>query len=378
MSIEVRQARLSDWPALASFLAEAYGDLALYKGEERWTWQFVSNPSGDRANGSFVPVWIALDGDRVVGQIAVQEASLKVEDHLYNAGWIVDVMILPGYRGQGLGHRLHAAVVDSTPLSVTLTMAPATRRLAEKAGCITLGPVRQFTRWTRLDPDAVYRYMMVRTSTRPLLRTWAGLACRIGLFHRFVPPVINPLLRLRNTLQRSRLRVGPTEIVEVDRFDENIDSLWQRVRRDYPVIFPRERRYLNWRFVDCPQLKYRRFVACRNGQTVGYVVLRRCEPVELPLGVIVDLFAARHDLGTVEDLLRHTVRFFGDEVAALDCATSIPEFETTLRRFGFFATRIARPTCVCADEDLRARLQDLNGDWFFSKGDHDWDQIHLA
>jgi hypothetical protein len=75
MAIEVRQATLGDYPAIDAFIREAYKDLAPYKAHDRWRWQFVDNPFGKR--GSAPPVWIALSGDRVVGQIAVQRCGLR-------------------------------------------------------------------------------------------------------------------------------------------------------------------------------------------------------------------------------------------------------------------------------------------------------------
>ena len=65
-------------------------------------------------------------------------------------------------------------------------------------------------------------------------------------------------------------------------------------------------------------------------------------------------------------------------MAAFDCGTSVAEFEAVLRKHGFFRTRTHHPTCICRDSALRHRLAQLRNDWFFSKGDHDWDQICLA
>lgn len=81
---------------------------------------------------------------------------------------------------------------------------------------------------------------------------------------------------------------------------------------------------------------------------------------------------------TVEDLVRHSLAFFGRRVAAVDYGTSMPAFEAVFRRHGFFRTRTHRPTCVCQDRSLRDRLGELKDAWFFSKADHDWDQIHVA
>ena len=80
----------------------------------------------------------------------------------------------------------------------------------------------------------------------------------------------------------------------------------------------------------------------------------------------------------MDELVRHSLAFFGDSVSVVDCGTSVTEFEAVLRTHGFFKTRAHRPTCICRDSALRDRIAQLKDDWFLSKGDHDWDQIHVA
>ena len=135
--------------------------------------------------------------------------------------------------------------------------------------------------------------------------------------------------------------------MEVSAFGDEVNDLWRRTRSDYPVIFPRDAQFLNWRFVECPEPSYRRFVASRDGETVGYLVLRNAEPVELPEGHIVNLYAARGDTTTIEDLIRHSLAFFGDRVAAIESGTSVPEIEAVLRRHGSSEPApIARRACA--------------------------------
>lgn len=373
----VRQASHADRGEIARFIAEAYGPQAPYKGSARWAWQFLQNPFRHQPDDR-VPVWIAVEGERVIGQIAVQEASLRVADELLPAGWIVDVMILPSHRGVGIGHRLYEAVAADVGILVTLTMAEATRRMAERLGGITLGGVHQLTRWIRLDATTVRRYLKTRTANHRRAQRVAGLACQLLFFDRLFPLVVNPLLAMRDHLARPLRWSGSTTIDEVSAFGEEISELWQSTGRGYPVMFPRDPRFLNWRFVDSPDPSYRCFLARRDGAPVGYVVLRDADAVELPQGHIVDLYAARDDTRTVEDLIRHSLTFFGRRVAAVDYGTSIQEFEAVFRRHGFFRTRTHRPTCVCQDPSLRDRLGDLKDAWFFSKADHDWDQIRVA
>ena len=99
IAIVVRKASRSDRPAIAKFIEDAYGARAQYKATPRWTWQFIDNPFGP-GGGDEVPVWVAVDGDRVVGQVAVQNGLLQVEGETFEAGWAVDIMILPATGGQ--------------------------------------------------------------------------------------------------------------------------------------------------------------------------------------------------------------------------------------------------------------------------------------
>ena len=376
-AIIVRRASRSDRPAIARFIEDAYGGRAKYKATPRWTWQFVDNPFECR-QGDQVPVWVALDGDRVVGQIAVQKALLQIEGKTLEAGWAVDIMVLRSYRGAGIGHRLHEAVASEVDILMSLYMAEASRRMAERQGCFTIAEVHQLARLVRFDAMSVRRYLLLHTANHRWAHVVAHLSCSIFQVHLLFARLANPLLRLRDLVKRSPGGLGATSVVEIDCFGPEIDELWERTRGDYPVIVPRDARFLNWRFVDCPEPKYRRFVAERGGRAVGYVVLRRAEPVELPLGIIVDLYASRDDVETVDELVRHSLAFFGGNVSAVDCGTSVAEFEAVLRTHGFFRTGAHRPTCICRESALRDRLARLRNDWFFSKGDHDWDQIQVA
>jgi hypothetical protein len=301
-----------------------------------------------------------------------------VEGKTFEAGWAVDIMVLQSHRGAGIGHRLHEAVASDVDILMALSMAEASRRMAERHGCVTLAEVHQLTRWVRLDAATVRRYLLVRSANHRWAHVVAHLACSVFQFHLLFPRLANPSLRLRDFVKRSLRAPRATSIVEVDYFGPEVDELWERTRGDYPVIFPRDARFLNWRFVDCPEPRYRRFVANRGGRAVGYVVLRHAEPVELPRGIIVDLYASRSDVQTVDELVRHSLAFFGDDVSAVEYGTSVAEFEAVLRTHGFFRTRAHHPTCICRDGALRGRLAQLRNDWFFSQGDHDWDQILVA
>ena len=154
-----------------------------------------------------MPIWIAVDGDRVVGQVAVQTGLLQVEGKTFEAGWAVDIMILRSHRGAGIGHRLHDAVANDVDILLALTMAQASRQMAKRHGCVTLAEVHQLTRWVRLDAESVRRYLLLRTANHRWAHRRHALLQRISVPPLF-PRLANPLLRLRDFVNGRARRAG--------------------------------------------------------------------------------------------------------------------------------------------------------------------------
>lgn len=378
MPLEIRQGRLEDWPALEQFNAATYAEQARFKGLQRFRWQFIDNPAAPCRNGK-VPAFFAVEQGEIEGAVCAQPGTLILGGKPRKAAWIVDFMVRERQRGRGIGHRIHEAIAAEIPLLVTLTMAPATRTIAERLGCITLAPTHQFTRLVHLDAASATRILTDRTRYRPRLNRFVRAACALGA-GAVVAAVANAGLALANVF-RTRTDKSPAtdlRIEEVTSFGAQTDVFWQRVQAGYPALFARDARTLNWRFSDAPDLDYRRFIAWRGSTMAGYVVLRRQDPIELPYGVIADLLTAREDEAARGALIDFALEHFGRTVAAVEAAASIPELRQALRARGFFVSRTVRPTVIAHDKALLADVMAKSGEFYFTKGDHDWDQIHPA
>src|SRR5262245_36004979 len=110
--VQVSQFRLVDQDALLSFLALAYPDEPRKKEPAFWKWHNLENPHTPMDD---IPLWIIKSGDRVVGQLATIPVRVKVGSNEVPAIWILDFVILPEYRGQGLGKRLVLAARERFP-----------------------------------------------------------------------------------------------------------------------------------------------------------------------------------------------------------------------------------------------------------------------
>ena len=373
MSLEVRQATADDYQKISRFIHDAYQELAQFKAYNRWRWQFLDNPSQDSDNGR-PSVWIAVQDDRIVGQIAVQRCGLRAGAKSFAAGWIVDVMVLPEFRGLGLGHRLYEAASESNLVLVTLTMAPATRQMAERLGAISLPAVSEWFRPEAPRGRDVAQYLVWRGADKQMWQAAAKLFNALGGSHA-VAAAARAYVGLRN---RFSLRVAGDIYLfnSVERFSPRLDSVWKSVEDHFSGV-PRTAAHLNWRFVDCPQLRYERFEVARAGKLVGYLVLRRCEEFELRTGILVDALALDDEEGVWDALITYANHLFSSGVAGIEAAFSTYGAIRALKRAGYFPTKVHRPTIVCRDKAKLAQLsQSLN--WFFNKGDHDWDQFHLA
>ncbi len=370
----IRRARLEDWPAIERFLAANYGSEAPFKHHARWLWQFVRNPF--HLEGSADPtVWIALEDGQVIGQLAVQDGQVRIASRTYPAGWLVDLMVDPRARGRGLGHALHRAIMAERPLLMKLTMAPATRRIADRAGALTLAPVSEYILPTALSGATVSHLLAsraeARRSRKPMLARALDLAARMPAAPAMAAAAMRAAARVRR-----RATAGDGRIEEVDRIGAAADALWDRLASRFPASFARTSEFLDWRFGKAPDLPYRKFILRRGGNPVGWLVTRAAHPAEPRMGVLVDMFADPEDGSALAALVAHAVDMLSPATEYIRAAASTPAFRRALANAGFLRVRTHRPTVACSDPGLRATIALMKDLWHFTKGDHDWDQLH--
>jgi len=371
---EIRQARIDDWPLIQRFIDRCYGAEAPYKQEKRWRWQFVDNPYR-AASGSSTSVWIALHEAKIAGQIAVQPGRMWIDGQAIPAGWIVDVMVDPDHRGAGLGHRIHDAIVATGQTVATLTMAPATRRIAERAGCITLGAVLQMVRVRRLSPRTIVALVTPRIERRSWARKPGRLFNRSQIGPATIATGLSTALRLHATLKGTTEPKGT--VITVDGFEPAaIERLFEIERTKIPALFDRGTDFFRWRYEEVPDLRYQRARLNVDGATAGFVVWRMPEAPELPIGTLTDIVADPADPETIVTLAKHAVTAMEERTEAIVAGASHPTHVAALKRLGFVTSRIHRPTIVTTDTRIAKAVERVKDQWHFTKADHDWDQIH--
>ncbi len=168
---------------------------------------------------------------------------------------------------------------------------------------------------------------------------------------------------------------SPRDVVidEVVDFDEEFDTLWQRINSG-AVVFPiRDRAYLRWRYVENPGGGFRILRASRGGQLAGYLVGKiQKEPDGTQVAYILDV--ATEDEASLHALLREALReFHAARVDWTRCGL-LPHRASAgpFRAVGFrrVVSRI-RVAYVVWDETLDRQVFANPTQWDFSLGDSD-------
>jgi hypothetical protein len=194
----------------------------------------------------------------------------------------------------------------------------------------------------------------------------ALLASLSGLVFRPVPKAFGLYARLR-------AQMGVT-VEQVPEFDGTFDALWQAVSRDYPGIMVRDQSFLSWRFDRCPTRDYTRYLARRNGASVGYMVTREIRWRGTRRGRIVDYLVGRNDSAAFDALVLKVMSDFRSHgVASVTCAVSSTQTQHIrgLRRHGFL--RAEPGARVVANRLSHGEKLAAIDNWFFTSADADAD-----
>lgn len=119
--------------------------------------------------------------------------------------------------------------------------------------------------------------------------------------HLWIPGKLLELRHQRRRAGRPRMRVETWS-----RFPSQADRLWEKVVEQYPLIFDRSARYLNWRYHSAI---YERLGIFQEGRLAGWTVCKATQMHENPyfgdlkVGTLVDLLVDPDDAADVETVI---------------------------------------------------------------------------
>ena len=181
----------------------------------------------------------------------------------------------------------------------------------------------------------------------------------------------------------NRVFSGPKDVntglsvVDVKRFDERVDDLYDEVSQEYKFITERYMDYLNWRYCDERAGDYRVKIVEDDDRILGYVVFGLNSLIrDHPVGYLMDLHVPKTRPEVAHTLIAESVNWFNShKVNLINCLLVGGHWhEKILNQHGFFDSRIKfhlfyKPLIQAIDfSELQYYTPD---EVMFTWGDHD-------
>jgi hypothetical protein len=279
---------------------------------EVWHWKYRANPAGDDAS------FLAEDTDtnRIVGQIGLIPLRVGVSGEAVLACQSLDVLVEEEYRSRLVYIELLMRLVDRVAadprrfafafaFGEAVTIKVSTRLLEFRS----VAPIPRMVKALSLVPYVPRRLRAVARAADVGL----GLATR----PRTTPPP------------------SGAGIQRVSHFDSRYDQFWLRQAPRCPLALWRDSAYLNWRYLDAPGANYEAYAVERQGELLGFSVLRSVTVGGRRRGRILELIA--EDEAVTASLLTHALRRFWEERLELAASWVLPgdPLYPAMRRRGF-------------------------------------------
>jgi hypothetical protein len=317
----------------------------------RWDWQYRRNPSVP-STGPLI--WVAREGQAIVGQYAAMPVRLQVETTEIGAAWGMDVMVAPERQRQGLGDVLFRTWDRNVGASLGLGLSESSYRLFKKLNWPDVGPVP---------------CLIKPLSRRALRRPQWPMA-----LNRLVSAVTLPWVRL---VSRSRPLQGEMRVIT--QFDERFDRLWERVASKFSLFSLAVRRdaaYLNWKYIQPPHVRYTAAALERGDELAGYVVYRHTQEPRGRVTLIVDWLADPDDATAVQTLARWVDRAARAADSDKIRTFSMHEgFRRILKKSGYYVVKSTMEfVAKVNDVEVPPSFYTDTGRWHVTLGDSDQDR----
>lgn len=345
---QVDRFRPEDRRAIEALYRRVFGHDAADASRLRWEWQYGRNPN----NPSEGPlIWVAREGATVIAHCAAMPVRLGVAGRETDAAWGTDVMVAPERQRQGVGEVLFRTWDRAVGAALGLGPSEASWQLFRKLRWPDIGTLPCF-----------FKPLTRRAFWRP---TWPVGANRLLL------ALAHPLVRILARTRPLRAEARP-----VQRFDERFTDLWARVAPKLAFAVRRDARYLNWKYVSPPHVRYAIAAIEREGRVDGYAVYRHVHEPHGRATLLVDYLADPDDEAGFKTLLRWVDREArasnADKIRAYALHAS---FRRLLRRSGYFQVRSSvRLIAKINAFDLPADFYRDLDQWHVTSGDSDLDR----
>ena len=276
----------------------------------------VGNLDSELTARNLDTVWVAADGETIVGQHAGIPSRLKLGNSVLSVMHAVEAMTHPDYRKQGMLTALGGGLYEHW-----------------RAGGVPLIMGLPHAGWGTRAHALGYREAFPLTWLSRPIRPVSMLLARLGRGSRASagdgPGMVWPL-------HRGKLLILPCS----ERADE-VDAIWDHASDAFRAALVRDSGWVRWRYLEAPERLYTVLVAWRGERPVGYIAYAVAPIERRQIGRIADLFTRPDEKEVASGLLGAAIQDLwskGADSAAMLIGTGTPLYRA-VRSSGFLLNR---------------------------------------
>jgi len=186
-------------------------------------------------------------------------------------------------------------------------------------------------------------------------------------------PLLNCDLSESESWSRSSHDLQLCRIDNVERIDKSLDELWNLCRSELALATKRDSRYLNWRYADRPDIKYRFLVARSrsSGRPLGLAVLR-FGWFDQPVAPLVDWLVPSNERDVARALIA-SCHSLASERKLKAMQASFPTYSPQYRFLVSVGYQPIASRCLITahwpeDSEL---VKPMKENWYYTMGDSD-------
>ncbi|OGQ04928.1 MAG: hypothetical protein A2026_08940 [Deltaproteobacteria bacterium RBG_19FT_COMBO_46_12] len=325
---------------------------------EHWKWKYLNNPLWKNQ------IIVGVSDHRIISCVHYPSLRIKIGHGVCLGTQGLDLAVHSDFRG----------------VALFKTMWDLGIKMRKESGiqlhyCLTWNPMlsKYLSKVYHKFPHQVMRLFRIHDVGLHLRKQ----PMKYGFFYEYGGYLVNLANKYRNTLRPDRPSSYDFHVVEMTHFDERMEGFWEEIREHYSFIIERSQDYLNWRYGDPRGGDYLVKSAERDGNILGYMVLRvdRYQQ-DYPVGYMVDLLTLPNRLDVAMALVGDAVNYFdGHGINMIFCLViKNHPYEVILKRNGFITKRERVPFFYreyAEVEELRKRETRSPSRIHFAYGDLD-------
>jgi GNAT superfamily N-acetyltransferase len=318
---------------------------------------FLSANASWAYHNSAAIYFVQDEAGTIAGYNALIESHVWLGDKALSCLWLVDIIVLPEYRGQGLQRLLDEAVRDLPQLRLGFPNAVA-------------APIHKKHGWgVRQEGYKLTLPLSLRVSKR--VQYSKKIPGHLG---RFVSALVSPVYCLQWSWRARRYQGKQSQrLLQVDA--KVLADVFLAHLPDTTLLTSyRDFAFIQWRYLDAPYADELRYYVAGQAESPSLVLITRLmEHHDLRTLRILDIFGNLNDAAAIEDILRLALRDAADDgLEQITVIASHPKLLQVLATLGFWFKQSIDFCWYSTDKNLMEVVGAKQSHWVFADSDFDY------